>query len=53
MENHPEICSVADEIISCCPSVIAWKCSRFQQGSPVADGSKAEEIWLLARPPSL
>lgn len=53
MMDHPEIRSVADEMISHCSSVIAWKCARFQQGSPVADGRRAEEIWSLAGCPCL
>jgi len=42
--DHPEICSVAVLMTSHCSSVIVWKCARFQQGSPVADGRRAEEI---------
>lgn len=49
MMDHPEICSAADEMISHCSSVIAWKCVMFQQGSLTADGRRAEEIWSLSR----
>lgn len=50
--DHPEICAVADEMISHCSSVITWKCAELQQGSPVADGRKTGNLFTLAGHPS-